>query len=122
MSSSILVLCSISLIFIFLIVFSHLFILGSKSFQGSRYLSTNNWYSSFECGFLNYGLNENFFSFSYLNLLILFVVFDLEISLLLNIVYDGVWLYTFWCNFFFFFFVFLGYMIELNLGYVKWIN
>nr|QIQ48857.1 NADH dehydrogenase subunit 3 [Schistosoma spindale] len=122
MSSSSLVLCSISLIFIFLVSFAHLFILGSKNINGSRYLNTMEWYSSFECGFLNHGLNENFFSFSYLNLLIFFVVFDLEISLLLNIVYDGVWYYTFWCNFFFFFFVFFGYIVELNLGYIKWVN
>nr|BAV81471.1 NADH dehydrogenase subunit 3 [Schistosoma mattheei] len=104
-----------------LIALVHLDIFGSKVVNGNRYSNLVEWYSSFECGFLNHGLNENFFSFSYLNLLILFVVFDLEISLLLNIVYDGIWYYTFWC-YFFFFFLFFGYLMELKFGYIKWVE
>nr|BAV82960.1 NADH dehydrogenase subunit 3 [Schistosoma margrebowiei] len=122
MSNLNLVLLIIVFLLVFLVVLVHLYIFGVKVFNGGRYNYVQEWYSSFECGFLNHGLNENFFSFSYLNLLILFVVFDLEISLLLNIVYDGIWYYTFWCYFIFFFFVFLGYVVELKLGYVKWIS
>nr|QRW36520.1 NADH dehydrogenase subunit 3 [Schistosoma haematobium] len=104
------------------VILTHYNVFGVKSLSGNHYSNISEWYSSFECGFLGHGLNENFFSFSYLNLLILFVVFDLEISLLLNIVYDGIWYYTFWCYFFFFFLFFFGYMVELKLGYVSWIN
>lgn len=100
----------------------HYSVFGVKHFKGNRYSNISEWYSRFECGFLGHGLNEKFFSFSYLNLLILFVIFDLEISLLLNIVYDGIWYYTFWCYFFFFFFLVVGYVVELKLGYIKWIK
>nr|UFQ87243.1 NADH dehydrogenase subunit 3 [Schistosoma guineensis] len=104
MSTLSLVLSTVILSVLLLVGLVHYSVFGVKHFNGNRYSNLSEWYSSFECGFLGHGLNENFFSFSYLNLLILFVVFDLEISLLLNIVYDGIWYYTFWCYFFFFFF------------------
>ncbi|RTG79923.1 NAD3 (mitochondrion) [Schistosoma bovis] len=122
MSNLSLVLLTVIFSVLLLVGLVHYSVFGVKHFEGNRYSNMSEWYSSFECGFLGHGLNENFFSFSYLNLLILFVVFDLEISLLLNIVYDGIWYYTFWCYFFFFFFLVLGYMAELKLGYIKWIN
>nr|BAV81459.1 NADH dehydrogenase subunit 3 [Schistosoma curassoni] len=122
MSNLSLVLLTVIFSVLLLVGLVHYSVFGVKHFNGNRYSNISEWYSSFECGFLGHGLNENFFSFSYLNLLILFVIFDLEISLLLNIVYDGIWYYTFWCYFFFFFFLVVGYVVELKLGYIKWIN
>nr|AFE02900.1 NADH dehyrdogenase subunit 3 [Schistosoma incognitum] len=95
---------------------------GSESFDGSRYEDLSDWFSSFECGFLGQGFSENFFSFAYVNLLVLFVVFDLEVSLLLNVIYDGVWFYTFWCYFFFLLLVTIGYIGEVILGYTSWLD
>nr|ADZ23673.1 NADH dehydrogenase subunit 3 [Schistosoma incognitum]BAN57361.1 NADH dehydrogenase subunit 3 [Schistosoma incognitum] len=100
----------------------HSFMTGSESSDGSRCSGLGDWFSSFECGFLGQGFSENFFSFSYINLLVLFVVFDLEVSLLLNVIYDGVWFYTFWCYFFFLLLVSLGYVAEVILGYTGWLD
>ncbi|PWS21451.1 hypothetical protein DKP78_23505, partial [Enterococcus faecium] len=43
------------------------------------------WLSCFECGFLSGRIVECYFSYTYFILLVFFVVFDLEVSLLLNI-------------------------------------
>ncbi|NP_066215.2 NADH dehydrogenase subunit 3 (mitochondrion) [Schistosoma mansoni] len=119
MSSSLLALLIVAFFFTLIIGSITFYVLGF-SFSLDHYISLKEWYSSFECGFLSHGYNENFFSFSYLNLLVLFVVFDLEVSLLLNVVFDGIWFYTYWCYFFFFFFVFFCYLIEVGFGYIKW--
>nr|AEY84584.1 NADH dehydrogenase subunit 3 [Didymobothrium rudolphii]QXU59568.1 NADH dehydrogenase subunit 3 [Didymobothrium rudolphii] len=78
------------------------------------------WASPYECGFNAGYLNFNNFSFTYFSLLVFFVVFDLEISLLLNMPLQG-GLY----NNFFYYYVFLvilssGFLIELYSGYVRW--
>nr|QXU59712.1 NADH dehydrogenase subunit 3 [Bothridium pithonis] len=78
------------------------------------------WSSPYECGFCSSALSLNCFSFTYFSLLVFFVVFDLEISLLLNMPEQGV-LYT---NFMYYF-VFLvilavGFISEVFMGYVRW--
>nr|YP_009445128.1 NADH dehydrogenase subunit 3 [Trichobilharzia szidati]ATV95732.1 NADH dehydrogenase subunit 3 [Trichobilharzia szidati] len=78
------------------------------------------WISSFECGFISQGFGENLFSYTFLNLLVIFVVFDLEISLLLNLPFQGVWYDNYYCYLFFIFLVVVGYSFELEKGYVEW--
>nr|AFE02896.1 NADH dehydrogenase subunit 3 [Schistosoma incognitum] len=95
---------------------------GIVNLDNSHYLDIDDWFSTFECGFISHGLSENFFSFSYINLLVFFIIFDLEVSLLLNVIYDGVWLYTFWCYFSFFMLILLGYIMEVAFGYVDWLD
>nr|YP_007375119.1 NADH dehydrogenase subunit 3 [Taenia martis]BAM76216.1 NADH dehydrogenase subunit 3 [Taenia martis] len=78
------------------------------------------WGSSYECGFFSSVLNLNCFSYTYFFLLVLFVIFDLEISLLLNMPTQGL----LFCNFFYYYFFLLillfGYLVELLFGYVCW--
>nr|AEY84590.1 NADH dehydrogenase subunit 3 [Echinobothrium harfordi] len=79
-----------------------------------------NWASPYECGFSSNSLSLDSFSFTYFSLLVFFVVFDLEISLLLNLPEQG-YLYS---NFFFYFsfllILSLGFVIEVFFGYVRW--
>nr|ALV84490.1 NADH dehydrogenase subunit 3 [Schistosoma japonicum] len=85
-------------------------------------IGLGNWVDSFECGFMTHGFSENFFSFSYLNLLVFFVIFDLEISLLLNIPFDGVWYNSFFCYMIFMVMILIMYIIEVYYGFVTWTN
>nr|QJD07232.1 NADH dehydrogenase subunit 3 [Capsaloides cristatus] len=78
------------------------------------------WSSPFESGFSGHMVNINNFSVSFFVLLVFFVVFDLEISLLLNLPTQGILYKNF---FFYFFFVLLicsGYISEVNKGFVSW--
>nr|YP_009160997.1 NADH dehydrogenase subunit 3 [Paragonimus westermani complex sp. type 1]AJA32734.1 NADH dehydrogenase subunit 3 [Paragonimus westermani complex sp. type 1] len=78
------------------------------------------WASSFEWGFVSQRVTENYFSHTYFVLLVFFVVFDLKISLLLNMPLQGV-LY----NNFGFYVLFLcllvsGFGVEIWKGYAEW--
>nr|UFQ88343.1 NADH dehydrogenase subunit 3 [Rhinebothrium sp. LRP 10392]UFQ88355.1 NADH dehydrogenase subunit 3 [Rhinebothrium megacanthophallus] len=105
------------LIFFFLFIVIGFFTSGlfNKSERSSI-----SWSSPYECGFTSSSLSFNCFSFTYFSLLVFFVVFDLEISLLLNLPEQGL-LY----NNFFYYFIFLlilsaGFICEVLLGYVRW--
>nr|NP_038259.1 NADH dehydrogenase subunit 3 [Echinococcus multilocularis]WRI33878.1 NADH dehydrogenase subunit 3 [Echinococcus multilocularis]WRI33890.1 NADH dehydrogenase subunit 3 [Echinococcus multilocularis]BAA84934.2 NADH dehydrogenase subunit 3 [Echinococcus multilocularis]BDP27803.1 NADH dehydrogenase subunit 3 [Echinococcus multilocularis]BDP27815.1 NADH dehydrogenase subunit 3 [Echinococcus multilocularis] len=79
------------------------------------------WCSSYECGFFSAMVNLNCFSFTYFSLLVVFVIFDLEISLLLNMPSQGVLFGNFWYYYFFLFVMFFGFVVELFSGYVRWV-
>nr|QSV08837.1 NADH dehydrogenase subunit 3 [Taenia hydatigena]QSV08849.1 NADH dehydrogenase subunit 3 [Taenia hydatigena]QSV08861.1 NADH dehydrogenase subunit 3 [Taenia hydatigena]QSV08873.1 NADH dehydrogenase subunit 3 [Taenia hydatigena]QSV08885.1 NADH dehydrogenase subunit 3 [Taenia hydatigena] len=79
------------------------------------------WGSVYECGFFSSVLNLNCFSFTYFFLLVMFVVFDLEISLLLNMFGQGLLFYNFFYYYFFLVILFLGFIVELFSGYVRWL-
>lgn len=73
----------------------------------------------YECGFSSSSLRFNKFRFTYFSLLVFFVVFDLEISLLLNMPEQGLLF-----NKFFYYYVFIGvlvvgFLVEVVLGYVR---
>nr|WSP01971.1 NADH dehydrogenase subunit 3 [Allocreadium lobatum] len=78
------------------------------------------WVSPFECGFLSEGLVENYFSYTYFVLLVFFVVFDLEVSLLLNMPLQGMLFKNHGYYFFFLCLLSLGFLVEVNKGYVEW--
>nr|QGL09331.1 NADH dehydrogenase subunit 3 [Clinostomum complanatum]UYP50948.1 NADH dehydrogenase subunit 3 [Clinostomum complanatum] len=112
-------LCLISSLIILLIVVYHWF--GwNVSFVSSDI--NRLWVSSFECGFLGSSLVENVFSYTYFILLVFFVVFDLEISLLLNLPYQGVLFKNFIYYYFFIFLLCVGYSFEVSKGYVDWVS
>nr|ADU04576.1 NADH dehydrogenase subunit 3 [Schistosoma turkestanicum] len=114
-------------VFIMLVVLGLIIYMYMLGYWGINYSvsignSLNTWFSSFECGFINHGCSENFFSFSYLSLLVLFVIFDLEVSLLLNVSFDGVWFNSYFCYLLFILLLVGGYIIEVLLGYVSWVS
>lgn len=62
----------------------------------------------------------NYFSCSFLLLLVFFVVFDLEVTLLLNLPLEGVVYKGFSSYLFFIFCLIGGYLVELECGFVVW--
>nr|AYH51357.1 NADH dehydrogenase subunit 3 [Alaria americana] len=105
------------LVVFFLVFFYHLYYwnVGVSSVESGRV-----WVSPFECGFLGSLLVENVFSYTYFVLLVFFVIFDLEISLLMNIPYEGVLFKNFLFYYLFILMLVLGYTLEVNKGYVSW--
>nr|YP_010853276.1 NADH dehydrogenase subunit 3 [Metorchis bilis]WGM81695.1 NADH dehydrogenase subunit 3 [Metorchis bilis] len=104
------------ILFLLIVVFHGFFWNSSWSFvSGFRY-----WVSSFECGFLSQGVVENYFSYTYFFLLVFFVIFDLEVSLLLNMPFQGMLFKNFSYYVFFLFILSLGFGVEVNKGYVNW--
>nr|YP_009689728.1 NADH dehydrogenase subunit 3 [Anindobothrium anacolum]QEF29877.1 NADH dehydrogenase subunit 3 [Anindobothrium anacolum] len=106
-----------------LLVFSALFLL--ISFFTSSLFNKNSqvvsyWSSPYECGFISSSLSFNCFSFTYFCLLVFFVVFDLEISLLLNLPEQGLLYNNFFYYFLFLLILSLGFICEIVLGYVRW--
>nr|UFQ89135.1 NADH dehydrogenase subunit 3 [Potamotrygonocestus sp. MZUSP 7996] len=78
------------------------------------------WSSPYECGFCSNSLSFNCFSFTYFSLLVFFVVFDLEISLLLNLPEQGLLFNNFFFYFSFLLILVFGFISEILLGYVRW--
>lgn len=76
------------------------------------------WVSSYECGFLSQRVVENCFSYTYFVLLVFFVVFDLEISLLLNMPLQGLMYKKLLFYLFFLFLMCFGFGMEVGKGYV----
>nr|AEY84619.1 NADH dehydrogenase subunit 3 [Proteocephalus macrocephalus] len=111
-----------SLFYVLIIFITLLFIISffSSGLFNKNDISTLSWSSPYECGFCSNSLSMNCFSFTYFSLLVFFVIFDLEISLLLNLPEQGI-LY----NNFFYYFIFLlilsfGFLLEVIEGYVRW--
>lgn len=77
------------------------------------------WARPYECGFSSGYLNFNRFSITYFCLLVFFVVFDLEISLLLNMPLQGVQFDKFIYYYAFLVVLSLGFLLELGFGYVR---
>lgn len=63
---------------------------------------------------------ENYFRYTYFVLLVFFVVFDLEVSLLLNMPYQGLLFKNFAYYIFFLVLLSVGFAVEINKGYVEW--
>nr|AET11728.1 NADH dehydrogenase subunit 3 [Khawia cf. armeniaca JB-2011] len=96
-------------------------VLGAgASFLAAAKSPTHAWVSPYECGFIPSVLSFDSFGFSYLSLLVFFVVFDLEISLLLNLPDQGLAWSGF--NYYFIFIVVLcvGFGAEALCGYIRW--
>lgn len=76
------------------------------------------WVSSFECGFLSQRFGGNYFRCSFLLLLVFFVIFDLEVCLLLILPFEGVIYKGFFSYLFFICCLVVGYLVEVESGYV----
>nr|AEY84613.1 NADH dehydrogenase subunit 3 [Nippotaenia chaenogobii] len=110
-------------IFYGLIVFCILLILiggvSSGIFNKNSVVSVS-WASPYECGFNSNSLSFNSFSFTYFSLLVFFVIFDLEISLLLNMPEQGLLFFNFIYYFSFLVVLSIGFITEVIFGYVRW--
>jgi len=62
---------------------------------------------------------ENYFSYTYFILLVFFVVFDLEVSLLLKMPLQGVLYKKFFGYLMFLFLLGVGFFVEVRRGYVR---
>nr|YP_009180047.1 NADH dehydrogenase subunit 3 [Anoplocephala perfoliata]AKU46910.1 NADH dehydrogenase subunit 3 [Anoplocephala perfoliata] len=83
-------------------------------------VSVVSWGSPYECGFCSNSLSLNCFSFTYFSLLVFFVIFDLEISLLLNMPEQGLLFYNFYFYYLFIGVLAVGFLFEIWMGYVHW--
>nr|AFH27192.1 NADH dehydrogenase subunit 3 [Lytocestus indicus] len=102
------------------VVLSLVILGGISSFLAQLSVASCYWSSPYECGFSASSLSFDSFSFSYFCLMVFFVVFDLEISLLLNMPEQGVY----WGSFVFYLtfigLLSLGFVIEVWNGDVRW--
>lgn len=105
---------SIFFLLFLLVSFFHLFFWRFVKFAGGGLRS---WVSPFECGFLSHSVTEKYFSYTYFVLLVFFVIFDLEISLLLNIPFQGVLYKNFFCYGLFLILLSIGFGVEVHKGY-----
>nr|YP_001031218.1 NADH dehydrogenase subunit 3 [Dibothriocephalus latus]AAX85432.1 NADH dehydrogenase subunit 3 [Dibothriocephalus latus]AAX85433.1 NADH dehydrogenase subunit 3 [Dibothriocephalus latus]ABI53739.1 NADH dehydrogenase subunit 3 [Dibothriocephalus latus]USC32160.1 NADH dehydrogenase subunit 3 [Dibothriocephalus latus]USC32161.1 NADH dehydrogenase subunit 3 [Dibothriocephalus latus] len=105
--------------FIFLLLFAMIGFFTSGVFNKIGFSSIS-WGSPYECGFSSSSLSFNCFSFTYFSLLVFFVVFDLEISLLLNMPENGLLFGNFIYYFLFLIILSLGFVSEVLWGYVRW--
>lgn len=78
------------------------------------------WSRPYECGFCSKSLSFDCFSFTYFSLLVFFVVFDLEISLLLKLPEQGFLYKNFVYYFIFLLILVFGFLCEVLFGYVRW--
>nr|AWW03142.1 NADH dehydrogenase subunit 3 [Cichlidogyrus mbirizei] len=90
-----------------------------SSINNSGY-SVNVWCSSFECGFIGHSVKINNFGIGFFLILVFFVLFDLEISLLLNVAFQN----EFFSNGLYYagFVIVLavGFFVEVCFGYIGW--
>nr|UFQ88271.1 NADH dehydrogenase subunit 3 [Anthocephalum sp. LRP 10373]UFQ88283.1 NADH dehydrogenase subunit 3 [Anthocephalum sp. LRP 10374] len=105
--------------FIFLVLFLVISFFSGSFFNKSDRVS-GSWASPYECGFASNSLSFNCFSFTYFSLLVFFVVFDLEISLLLNLPEQGILFNNFFYYFCFLLILCFGFITEIIMGYVRW--
>nr|YP_010947755.1 NADH dehydrogenase subunit 3 [Azygia robusta]WMH04202.1 NADH dehydrogenase subunit 3 [Azygia robusta]WMH04214.1 NADH dehydrogenase subunit 3 [Azygia robusta] len=108
-------------VFVFLVGLVGCFHLFCWSFYSDfRLLEVRVWSGSFECGFLSQGCVESFFGGTYFILLVFFVIFDLEVSLLLNMPCQGILFKNLLYYLGFLLVLGLGYGFECSKGYVDW--
>nr|UFQ88967.1 NADH dehydrogenase subunit 3 [Rhinebothrium sp. MZUSP 8030]UFQ88979.1 NADH dehydrogenase subunit 3 [Rhinebothrium sp. MZUSP 8031]UFQ88991.1 NADH dehydrogenase subunit 3 [Rhinebothrium sp. MZUSP 8032] len=110
------------LLYGFLVFFALFFIISffSSGLFNKVNRVVSSWSSPYECGFASSSLSFNCFSFTYFSLLVFFVVFDLEISLLLNLPEQGLLFNNFFYYFCFLLILSIGFLGEIALGYVRW--
>nr|WPK96124.1 NADH dehydrogenase subunit 3 [Paranoplocephala sp. 2 MG-2023] len=109
----------VSCFMIFLLLFIVICFFSSGVFN-KLVLSGLYWASPYECGFSSNSLSFNNFSFTYFSLLVFFVIFDLEISLLLNMSEQGLLVNNFFFYYLFLIILLIGFFLEVMLGYVRW--
>nr|YP_009829434.1 NADH dehydrogenase subunit 3 [Enterogyrus malmbergi]QJD07096.1 NADH dehydrogenase subunit 3 [Enterogyrus malmbergi] len=107
-----------------------LFLVGLIALYDSNFYSSlktgnynvNVWCSPFECGFIGHNVKVNSFSAGFFLLLVFFVIFDLEISLLLNCVFQEEFFKNLIYYLFFLVIVALAFLFEVVNGFVGWYN
>nr|YP_009689584.1 NADH dehydrogenase subunit 3 [Neoscona multiplicans]QCF46303.1 NADH dehydrogenase subunit 3 [Neoscona multiplicans] len=79
-------------------------------------------FSSYECGFNVKSITRMFFSFRFFLISILFLIFDIEIALMLPIPYLVLGSSTMLTIYLFFLILVLGLMYEYIYGSLNWLN
>nr|BDI55378.1 NADH dehydrogenase subunit 3 [Cylindrotaenia japonica] len=105
------------------LVFFFLFLVIGFSCSGifnKDFCCSASWSSPYECGFCSNSVSLDCFSFTYFSLLVYFVIFDLEISLLLNMPEQGLLFSNFLYYYLFLIILSASFLAELFLGYVRW--
>nr|YP_009092178.1 NADH dehydrogenase subunit 3 [Dicrocoelium chinensis]AHG06503.1 NADH dehydrogenase subunit 3 [Dicrocoelium chinensis] len=77
------------------------------------------WISVYECGYMLGRHIYNKFGDTYLNLLVFYVIFDVEVSLVLNIPLEGVWYKSLSCFMHFLLMLAAGLYFEIRKGYIS---
>lgn len=111
----------LSLIFGFVLFVCLFFIIYffRRSLFKKKKIVVVSWASPYECGFSPRSLRFKCFSFTYFSLLVFFVIFDLEISLLLNMPEQGILFGKFYYYYTFLLILAVGFLFEVLMGYVR---
>nr|YP_011008467.1 NADH dehydrogenase subunit 3 [Dactylogyrus tuba]WCF76311.1 NADH dehydrogenase subunit 3 [Dactylogyrus tuba] len=114
----------LGVLFVWLLVAALVGLYNSNFYAGfsSDNYNAGVWSTPFECGFISHPVKINSFSSGVFVLLVFFVVFDLEVSLLLNIVFQEEFFKNlgYYCAFLLV--VAVGFVAEVTLGFVRWHN
>nr|QIX04632.1 NADH dehydrogenase subunit 3 [Brachylecithum sp. PakAb2] len=76
------------------------------------------WVSVFECGFMTGRVVENRFGDTYLSLLVFYVIFDLEVALIVNFPLENLLFKSFFYFLFFVLLLVVGFFFEVFGGYI----
>nr|AJP00027.1 NADH dehydrogenase subunit 3 [Raillietina tetragona] len=106
-------------LFIIVLLCGLIYFFCSSLFSNSFVVSSV-WCGAYECGFSASSLSFNYFSITYFSLLVFFVIFDLEVSLLLNMPEQNELFDNFVYYNIFLWMLSLGFFLEVLLGYVRW--
>nr|AKP19673.1 NADH dehydrogenase subunit 3 [Gyrodactylus sp. FY-2015] len=107
------------LLFIFIAVLVHLYHL--YLWNNSLTSINNVWISSFECGFLNFSSAYSSFTYGFIFFLVVFVLFDLEVSMLINFCFSINFIDNFLFYYLFIVVLCIGFTFELLSGSLKWV-
>nr|AWW03149.1 NADH dehydrogenase subunit 3 [Macrogyrodactylus karibae] len=111
----------LSAIIMFLVIFLLVAIFHLFFWNNSLESICNVWISPYECGFLSASNPYSSFTFGFISFLVLFVLFDLEVSLFLNFCFSLSCYNTFFFYYVFLFVLCVGFTFELLSGSVKWL-
>nr|UKQ56146.1 NADH dehydrogenase subunit 3 [Gyrodactylus sp. FZ-2021] len=109
-----------SFVILFFMLFAVIYIFHLFFWNNSLEAICNVWVSSFECGFLSYSSPYSSFTNGFISFLVLFVLFDLEVSLFLNFCFNLSLYNTFFFYYIFLFILCIGFTFEVLSGSVKW--
>lgn len=87
--------------------------------QNKRFVFGRSLLDSFECGFMGNGYTTKAGGFFYILIVVFFVVFDLEVALLLNMPYQDELFFKYWVYLVFVLLVSVGFWVEIRNGYVR---
>nr|YP_009572232.1 NADH dehydrogenase subunit 3 [Gyrodactylus gurleyi]AMZ79745.1 NADH dehydrogenase subunit 3 [Gyrodactylus gurleyi] len=107
------------MVFVLLLLLVHIY--HMYLWNGTSTSVDNVWVSSFECGFLNFSSAYSSFTYGFIFFLVVFVLFDLEVSMLANFCFNLSSIDNFLFYYLFILVLCLGFTFELLSGSLKWV-